>query len=73
MLGNEDNKTNFVSAEPFSPERDRKLAARGKAGFLFGDEKNENPPSKAGKDKGKQEKEDDDGFTLGTLKGIDKR
>ena len=73
MLGNEENGTNFVSAAPFSPERDRKVAGRGKAGFLFGDEKNENPPSKAGKDKGKQEKEDGDGFTLGTLKGIDKR
>jgi TBC1 domain family member 5 len=69
MLGNEDNKTNFSSPAPFSPERDKKSNVRGKTGFLFGDEKEDSPFSK-GKDKSKLDKEDDDGFTLGTLRGI---
>lgn len=73
MLGTEDNKTNFVSAAPFSPERDRKNAARGKAGFLFGDDKDQSSQARTSKEKAAVTTEDSDGFTLGTLKGTDKR
>ena len=70
MLGDAENKSDFVSASPFSPEHDRKNAARGKAGFLFGD-KDEGTAKERGKSQA--EREDDDGFTLGTLKGVTKR
>ena len=38
ILGEDKRKSDFIAATPFSTERDR---ARGKAGFLFGDEKSE--------------------------------
>ena len=70
MLGDAENKTDFVSASPFSPEHDRKNVARGKAGFLFGDR-----DEGTAKEKGRSQadREDHDGFTLGTLKGVPKR
>ena len=73
MLGEGENKSSFVSASPFSPERDRKVALRGKAGFLFGDEKEEATHSKLSQGKAMPGMEDDEGFTLGTLKGSNKR
>lgn len=38
ILGEDKRKSDFIAATPFSTEKDR---ARGKAGFLFGDEKSE--------------------------------
>lgn len=73
MLGEDHTKQGFVSASPFTPERERKVATtRGRTGFLFGDDKPESTHSGGNKGK-KDDKEDDDGFiTLGTLKGIPK-
>ena len=73
MLGDDGNKSNFVTAAPFSPDREIKGAVRGKTGFLFGDEQTEKSASRSGKVKGKSDKEDEDGFTLGTLKGVGKQ
>ena len=72
MLGNGEDKPSFVSSAPFSPERDKRLAHRGKAGFLFGEDKSDSSASGVQKEKTRFNAEDDDGFTLGTLKGIDK-
>ena len=70
MLGEDKRKSSFVSASKFPSDKRRESAARGKVGFLFGDEKpNGTEPSIT---KGKGENEEDDGFTLGTLKGIPK-
>ena len=70
MLGEDKRKSSFVSASKFPSDKRRESAARGKVGFLFGDEKpNGTEPSIT---KGKGENEEDDGFTLGTLKGISK-
>jgi TBC1 domain family protein 5 len=65
MLGDDRSKSNFVSASPLAPEQIRKpTAIRSKAGFLFGDKDDD----KAAKDKPNEEQEDDEGFTMGTLK-----
>lgn len=72
MLGEDDSKPSFVTSSPFGPETDRKLIARGKAGFLFGDDKGGGQHVENTKAKRKEETEDDDGFTLGTLKGVPK-
>ena len=70
MLGEDKRKSSFVSASSFPDDRRRESVARGKAGFLFGDDKNDSRGS--GTTKGKEESEDDDGFTLGTLRGVPK-
>ncbi|MCJ1398182.1 hypothetical protein MMC11_001379 [Xylographa trunciseda] len=71
ILGEDQRKSSFVSASPFAPEEKRLNPARAKAGFLFGDDKLEGRGSVEAKGKkGKDEKEDGDGFILGTLKGI---
>ncbi|MCJ1387688.1 hypothetical protein MMC18_000531 [Xylographa bjoerkii] len=72
ILGEDQRKSSFVSASPFPPEEKRLNPARAKAGFLFGDDKKEGRGATEAKGKkGKDEKkEDDDGFRLGTLKGL---
>ncbi|KAL9119368.1 MAG: hypothetical protein Q9187_004079 [Circinaria calcarea] len=88
MLGEDKRKSSFVSASPFPPEKKRESATRGKTGFLFGDERGEGSEKEKekgkGKRKGKEKKdgdnrngwdekgEDDEGFTLGTLRGMGK-
>ena len=70
ILGEDQRKSSFISASPFLPEDKRLNPARLKAGFLFGDDKQEGRGSTDAKSKkGKDGKEDDDGFRLGTLKG----
>ena len=70
MLGEDKRRSSFVSASNFPSEKRRQSAARGKVGFLFGDESADGTGSNMAKGKG--ENEEDDGFTLGTLKGIPK-
>ena len=50
ILGEDQRKSEFVAASPFSTERER---ARGKAGFLFGDDKAERSKSKTAASEGK--------------------
>ena len=71
MLGSEDGTPSFVSPTALAAERDRRSTVRGKAGFLFGDAGDSSSDFKH-KDKAPVEEEEDDGFTLGTLRGIDK-
>ena len=70
MLGEDKRKSSFVSASKLPSEKRRDSAARGKVGFLFGDEKADSTASSTAKGKG--ERDEDNGFTLGTLKGIPK-
>ena len=71
ILGEDQRKSSFVSASPYPPEEKRLNPARAKAGFLFGDDKHDARGSAEAKGKkGKEEKEEDDGFRLGTLKGV---
>ena len=70
ILGEDKRKSDFIAATPFSTERDR---ARGKAGFLFGDEKSEDlrPSSAAsnGRRTTKREgKEEEEPITLQAIK-----
>lgn len=68
MLGEDQRRSSFVSASPFPSE---KRNARGKVGFLFGDDKIDgNKGSHAPKAKGKEcrEEEDEDVISLGVLK-----
>ena len=58
MLGEDKRKSSFVSASPFPPEKKRGGAARGKAGFLFGDEKGEGSEKEKEKGKGKKKGKD---------------
>lgn len=59
MLGQEQRKSDFVAASPFTTERER---ARGRAGFLFGDQETETGVESSPVRKGKKEtKEDKDG------------
>ena len=69
MLGPDQRKSSFVSASPFPPEKKRESAARGKAGFLFGDVESDSVGVGASKAKEKDDR-DGNGFTLGTLKGV---
>lgn len=71
MLGSEENKSTFTATSLLTPEKGRKAIRRGKVGFLFGDDMEDPIPKQ--KEKKKSDKEDDDGFTLGTLRGVDKR
>lgn len=67
MLGEDQRPSSFVAASPLSPETRRRSHARGKVGFLFGDDKTshaEDPEVK------RSESSDLEGFTLGTLRGV---
>lgn len=67
MLGEDQRRSSFVAASPSPPETRRRSHARGKVGFLFGDDKTshaEDPEVK------KSESSDLEGFTLGTLRGV---
>lgn len=65
ILGEDQRKSDFVAASPFSTERER---VRGKAGFLFGDEKAERSKSKKAASDGKsatdQDAEEEEAITL---------
>ncbi|SLM35578.1 Rab-GTPase-TBC domain [Lasallia pustulata] len=67
MLGEDQRKSSFVSASPFPSEKRRQNAGRGE---LFGEEKNngKGPYVTKGK-KAAEGGDDDEGFTLGTLRG----
>lgn len=68
ILGEDQRKSDFVAASPFSTERER---ARGKAGFLFGDDKAEDHKARTGTSKGRQATDSGDeeaeAITLGAL------
>lgn len=69
MLGEDQQKSSFVSGSPFPSER---TGGRRKGGDLFGDEKREGSNKRRGSNpNGDGDKNDDDAdvFTLGTLKG----
>ncbi|KAI4222635.1 MAG: hypothetical protein L6R36_005995 [Xanthoria steineri] len=65
MLGEDQRKSSFVSPSPFPSDR---RAARERAGFLFGEGKNE-AERKTAKGKVEDESEDEEIITLGTMKG----
>lgn len=66
MLGEDQRRSSFVSSSPFPSE---KRIARGKAGFLFGDDKIEGGKHSAPpKGKESQVEDDEESITLGTLK-----
>lgn len=66
MLGEDQRKSSFISASPFPSE---KRMARGKAGFLFGDDKGEGSKH-SGKAKGQVDEDcEDETITLDYLKG----
>ena len=73
LMGDDQRKSSFVSASPLSPESKRENVARGKAGYLFGDDKAKGTNSGSGSGKvkvrGREEMDEASGFTLGTLKG----
>lgn len=73
MLGEDQRKSSFVSASPFPSEKRRQNAGRGD---LFGQEKSTGKGPQAAKEKKAAEggggDNDDEGFTLGTLRGIKK-
>ena len=73
MLGDSPANSHFGSSSPFSPEQERKAAtqgsdqkasARGKVGFLFGDQSTAKAVEGSG-----PAREDSEGFTMGTLRG----
>ena len=67
ILGEDQRKSDFIAASPFSPERDR---ARGKAGYLFGDGTPDDLKPYAATSKGRNaiEHEKEESITLGTMK-----
>ncbi|KAL8920614.1 MAG: hypothetical protein Q9172_004413 [Xanthocarpia lactea] len=65
MLGEDQRKSSFVSPSPFPSDR---RAAREKAGFLFGEGKNE-AGKKSQKAKTAEENEDEEVINLSTIKG----
>jgi len=67
MLGEDQRRSSFVAASPFPPEMKRESDARGKAGFLFGDDKPQHADDPGGR---KGVGPDQEGFTLGSLRGI---
>ena len=68
MLGEDQRQSSFVSASPFPSE---KRIARGKAGFLFGDDKDEGSKH-SGKQKGQSDEDrEDETITLNYLQGSD--
>ena len=64
MLGSSPVNTHFRTSSPFSPEQERRAAARGKAGFLFGDK---DDPS-VGDANSRAPSEGAEAFTLNALK-----
>ena len=70
MLGEDQRRSSFVAASPLSPETRRRSRAKGKVGYLFGDDKS---PQVEDPDVSKGESSDVEGFTLGTLKGVKDR
>lgn len=66
MLGEDQRRSSFVSATPMPPETRRRSHARGKVGYLFGDDK---PSDAEHASVSKGESSDLEGFTLGTLRG----
>ncbi|KAL8768809.1 MAG: hypothetical protein Q9209_005098, partial [Squamulea sp. 1 TL-2023] len=65
MLGEDQRKSSFVSPLPFPSDR---RAAREKAGFLFGEGKNETD-RKIQRGRAEEESEDEEVINLGTIKG----
>ncbi|KAL8785128.1 MAG: hypothetical protein Q9213_003546 [Squamulea squamosa] len=65
MLGEDQRKSSFISPLPFPSDR---RAAREKAGFLFGEGKNE-AERKTQKGKAEEESEDKEVINLATIKG----
>ena len=69
ILGEDKRKSDFIAATPFSAERDR---ARGKAGFLFGDEKSEDPKPTSttsnARNPAGHDREEEDAITLKAIK-----
>ncbi|KAI9871575.1 MAG: hypothetical protein M1830_002731 [Pleopsidium flavum] len=70
MLGEDQRRSSFVAASPYPPEITRGSDARGKAGFLFGDDKPQHADDTGGR---KGNGPDQEGFTLGSLRGIKDR
>ena len=73
ILGEDQRKSDFVAATPFSTEKER---ARGKAGFLFGDGKTEGIKHKNGTSKDKHktnkgEEEQEEAITLKSMKAAE--
>lgn len=67
------NKSDFVAASRFSTEKER---ARGRAGFLFGDQETEtggeSSPVRKGKNESKEDKDgDEEGIDLITIESSD--
>ena len=67
MLGEGQRKSSFVSASPFPSEKRRQNAGRGD---LFGEEKSAGKAQQVAKGKKAAEGGDEEGFTLGTLRGM---
>ena len=77
MLGDSPANSHFGASSPFSPEQKRKStakgseqerkAARGKAGFLFGDQSTAKAAAESSTVP--MQEDDSEGFTMGTLKG----
>ncbi len=67
MLGEDQRRSSFVAGSPLPPETRRRSHARGKVGYLFGDDK---PPHAEDAAVSRGEGSDVEGFTLGTLRGI---
>lgn len=66
MLGEDQRRSSFVSASPFPSE---KRNARERAGFLFGDDRDEGSKgSNASKGKETREEKDEEAISLGVLK-----
>ncbi|KAL8828906.1 MAG: hypothetical protein Q9191_002318 [Dirinaria sp. TL-2023a] len=72
MLGQEQHKSDFVAASRFSTEKER---ARGRAGFLFGDQETEaageSSPVRKGKNENKEDQDGDEGIDLITIESSD--
>ena len=72
ILGEDQRKSDFGAATPFSSERER---FRGKAGFLFGDQKTEDPKPNSTTSKGRhsaEEEVEEETINLGTMKAAEK-
>ncbi len=68
MLGEDQRRSSFVSSSPLPPDKRRESAAPGQAGSLFGDGAHGKGQSSGGNGK-KVENADDEGFSLGSLRG----
>jgi len=72
MLGEDQQKSSFVSASPFPRESRRESTMRVKGGFLFGEEKGDGkgPSALRGDEKVNDDDNSEEVFKLGTLKGL---